>query len=231
MDKIDRLLDALDHPETFTTEQLEELLRDPEVKETLDVVDKMKSSLLTISTPDVDEEWKAFTVNHSQSGEFNNSTENHPSQSERKKSFQPFRFLSRNVAAVLAIVIASFTAIATLVGVGIHEYNQRQLTSPDIEMSGISNEIESHQDAIINAASDPDESEEIIVFDDETLETIMSRISDHYGYEIAFNNSRAKALRLYFRWDKSLPIKDIVERLNNFRQISVTIKDKTINID
>ena len=36
---------------------------------------------------------------------------------------------------------------------------------------------------------------------------------------------------MYFQWDQSLPLSEIVEQLNNFEQIRISISDKTITIE
>ena len=72
---------------------------------------------------------------------------------------------------------------------------------------------------------------ETIVFDNEPLETIISGIALHYGYEVLFRDVDSKSLRLYFRWNQELPVEEIVEKLNNFEQIHIAIEDKNIIID
>ncbi len=67
MDKIDRLLEALEHPDRYTQNDLEEMLQDPDVKEVFDLLDKTKSSLQTLPTPDVEAEWRRFEKNHTAS--------------------------------------------------------------------------------------------------------------------------------------------------------------------
>lgn len=218
MDKIDRLFDAMENPERYTAAEIEEMLQDPEVKEAFDLLDKMKSSLQTIDTPDIEDEWRAFENNHR--------------QSEKNRLFWLTRFFPKNVAASIAIGIASFTAVAAIVGVGIqHVNNSRPETGPDVEMTAGACIAASHQDTVRSAETNNEVTPEIVVFDDETLETITNRIANYYGYKVIFNKNAAKSLRLHFRWDQARPIDEIVESLNNFEQITITINDKTIKID
>ena len=88
-----------------------------------------------------------------------------------------------------------------------------------------------HQDTVISGKAEPEATPEIVVFEDETLEAIMIRIAAYYDYKVIFNNNAAKSIRLYFRWNQALPIEDIVESLNNFEQITLSVNDETINID
>ena len=115
MDKIDHLLDAIESPDRYTPTEIEAMLKDPEVKEVFDLLDKTKSSLQTLPTPDIESEWKRFEENHQ--------------MSERKNRFWLTGIMSRNIAATITIAIVSFTAVATIVGIGINQLNQRQEAS------------------------------------------------------------------------------------------------------
>ncbi len=57
MDKIDLLLDAIEHLDRYTPTEIEAMLRDPEVKEVFDLLDKTKASLHTLPDPDIETEW------------------------------------------------------------------------------------------------------------------------------------------------------------------------------
>lgn len=218
MDKIDRLFDAIENPERYTAAEIEEMLQDPEMKETFDMLDKMKSSLQSIDTPDIEDEWRTFENNHR--------------QSERTLFYWLTHIFSKNAAASITIGIASFTAVAAIVGVGIHSIsNSRAAITTDVEIKPGTCNLASHQDSVRSGEAKEEAAAEIIVIDDETLGTIMNRIATYYGYKVIFNKNAAKSLRLYFRWNQALPIEDIVECLNNFEQITITINDKTIKVD
>ena len=53
MDKIDRLLDAIEHPVRYSKTDIEAMLADPEIRAVYDLMDKTKASLTPISTPDI----------------------------------------------------------------------------------------------------------------------------------------------------------------------------------
>lgn len=217
MDKIDRLFDAMEHPEHYTSAEIEAMMSDPEVKEVFDLLDRTKSSLQMISTPDVEKEWDKFKSNHRRYGMLN----------RRRLT----KLISRNAAASIAIGIASFTAVAAIVGVGINHFNHREAPTAEIIAATEPEMFVADRDTIRIIDSDQEEIVEIIVFDNEPLESIMDRIARHYGYEVVFEDNTSKSLRLYFRWNQSLPIEDIAESLNNFEQIHLTLKDNTIKID
>ena len=218
MDKFDRLLDAMEHPDRYTPTEIEAMLQDPEVKETIALLDKTKSSLQTIITPDIEDEWRKFESNHH--------------QSEKLKRPWYIRFFTKNAAASIAIGIASLSAVAAIVGAGIHRNNNnRSKTTPEVEMTTKANIVVVQSDTTVSFKPKEDAAPTIVVFDNETLEGIVTRISDYYEYQVIFNKDASKSLRLYFRWNQANTIEEVIERLNNFEQIHITINDRTIKID
>ncbi len=218
MDKIDRLLDALEHPERYSSAEIDEMLQDPETKEVFDLLDKAKSSLQPVSTPDVEAEWEAFKVKNL----------------NVKKSLRS-RFaglFSRKVAASIAIGITALTAVAALVGIGVHYSFGRQ---SDSEIGMVKSDVAiatvSQGDTVVTLNDTVQVPAETVVFDNESFETIISKIAAYYGYEVIYVTDSPKSLRLYYRWKQSLPLEDIVESLNNFGQIHLSIKGKTIKVD
>lgn len=217
MDKIDRLLDAIEHPDRYTPNDLEEMLQDPEIKEVFDLLDKTKSSLQTLPTSDIETEWKRFEKNH-------------------PTSKVPHRFwlagiISRNIAAAIAIAIVLFTTVAAIVSIGINQLNHRQEASGPADVKTEYAEVITKPDSVKSVERAKDKTPEIIVFDNEPLKTIVDKIAEYYGCKVEFNNDTSKSLRLYFRWNQENTLEEVVERLNNFEQIHIEIKDKTIKID
>ncbi|MBD5279873.1 MAG: DUF4974 domain-containing protein [Bacteroides sp.] len=217
MNKIDRFLDAIEHPERYTSSELEAMLNDPEVKEVFDLLDKTKSSLQTIPTPDIEAEWKRFEKNHP--------------TSVVKHRFWLAGIMSRNIAATITIAIVSFTAVATIVGIGVNRLNQRQEGSRRADTVAEYTEVTAKPDSVTSVAPVKEETPEIIVFDNEPLKTIAGKIGEYYGYQVEFSNEAAESLRMYFRWDQENAVEEVVERLNNFEQIHIEIKDQTIKIN
>ena len=218
MDKIDRLLDAMKNPDSYSSAEIEAMLQDPEVKEVSELLDKTKSSLQIITTPDIEDEWKRFEEKHRDIG--------------KSRWNWLISLFSRNAAASIALALASFTAVAAIVGVGIHNYNtNRETTVKEIEPTTESVTIIARQDTIGSVEADTPKAVEIIVFDDESLENILNKIAGYYGSKVEFNNETSKSLRLHFRWNQENTLEEVVERLDNFEQIHIVIKDKTIKID
>lgn len=65
-DKLDRMLEALEHPSSFTSEELEYLFSDKECLENARAILYAKEALARkyVSMPDVNKEWEAFARAH-----------------------------------------------------------------------------------------------------------------------------------------------------------------------
>ena len=217
MDKIDRFLDAIEYPERYTQSEIDAMLQDPEIKKVFDLLDKTKSSLQPQQSPDIEAEWRRFEKNHP--------------TSKVMHCFWLAGILSRNIAATIAIAIVSFTAVAAIVGIGINRLSQRKEASRPADIRTEYVEVTSKPDSVKSVEAVNDKIPEIIVFDNEPLKTIAGKIAAYYGCNVEFNNEASKSLRLYFRWNQENTIEEVVERLNNFEQIHIVIKDNTIKID
>ncbi len=215
MDKIDRLLDATEHPDHYSDKEIEGLLSDPEVREAYDLLDKLRATLSQIQTPDVDAEWDKFS--------------NTP-RVKRYRAYSISNLFGRNIAASIAISIASLAAVAAVVGLSVN-YAQKQNERPEPTAAA---KVEAAADTPSITVQGVEESHEAaretIVFDNEPLEAIVNRIADYYGYKTELSPD-AKTLRLYFRWEPDRSLDEVMESLNNFDQIHLTVDDKTIKTD
>ncbi len=219
MDKTDRLLDAIEHPDRYSEKDMEVMLADPEVNEAYDLLGKTAASLTPIPSPDIDAEWDAFRRSH------------RVLVVGRERRPGILNLFSRNVAASIAIAIASLAAVAAVVGVGVNYVLDKKAAAPAAAVAPAV-KADDVPDETISAPEDTTAvAPGTIVFDNEPLDAIVGRIAVYYGYSVEFAAPGAGSLRLYFRWNQAQTLDDVVESLNNFEQIHLTVKDGTIIID
>lgn len=218
MDKIDRLLDIIEHPDRYSEKEIEALLSDPEISEVYSLLDKTKATFSPVPTPDIDAEWDRFSDAHA-----------HPAGQIR--TYRIFYFFSRNLAASIAIGIASIAAVAAVVGVSVNYTLNHKETATSTETVAMATENTVPNDTIVSVEETSATAPETIVFDNEPLETIANRIADYYDYKAEFSTDAPKTLRLYYRWNQAQTLEEVVESLNNFEQIQITIQGKAIKID
>lgn len=214
---IDRLLDALEHPEKYSDAEVEQLLTDPEARDVYDMLRKTADASAPVPEINLDEEWQRFEAR------------------QPKHRFVILGWLSfmasRNAAAVVVALVGTFAVVAATIGVT-HYFNankeiaQTEQAEPQ-EQTAIANSNNAPTDTITVEASPLPET---IVFKGENLDTILADIAEFYGATINFNQDAVKSLQLYFEWDRSLPIHEVVEQLNNFEQINITLTDKALTV-
>lgn len=216
-DNIDRLLNALEHPENYSDAEVEQLLTDPEAREVYDMLHKAADASAPVPEINIDDEWRRFEAKHP------------------KCSPLIFRWLSfvasRNAAAVVIALVGTLAVVAATIGVT-HYFNANN------EMAKTEQTAPQKQTAIADSNVAPTDTitaettplPETIVFKGENLEKILADMSGYYGVTVKFNQDAAKSLQLFFEWDQSLPLKEVVEQLNNFEQINITLTDKVLTV-
>ena len=138
---------------------------------------------------------------------------------------------SRNAAAVVIALVGTLAVVAATIGVT-HYFNANK------EMAKTDQAEPQKQTAIADSNIAPTDTipaettplPETIVFKGENLERILADMAGYYGVTVKFNQDAANSLQLYFEWDQSLPLNEVVEQLNNFEQINITLTDKVLTV-
>lgn len=216
-DKIDRLLDALEHPENYTDTEVEQILSDPQAREVYDMMRKTADASAPVPQINLDEEWQRFEAK----------------QTRRKPvilRWLPF-MASRNAAAIILALVGTLAVVAATIGVTHYFGTQKDLAqtqqTEQQEQAVVANTDIAPADTIpAEVAPLP----ETILFKGESLETILADIAKYYGASVKFNQDAAKSLQLYFEWNQALPLNEVVEQLNNFEQINITLTDNVLTV-
>ena len=66
---------------------------------------------------------------------------------------------------------------------------------------------------------------ESLVFDNVLLEKILPEIADYYHVEVSFQNEDVRQLRFYFIWKQEDSLQEVIEKLNMFEQVNLTIEN------
>ena len=216
-DNIDRLLDALEHPENYSDADVEQLLANPEAREVYNMLRKTADASAPVPEINLDEEWRRFEAKQPK---------------RRPVILRWLSFIaSRNAAAVVIALVGTLAVVAATIGVTNYfnankEMAQTEQTEPQ-KQTAIANSNVAPTDTI-PAETTP--LPETIVFKGENLERILADMAGYYGATVKFNQDATKSLLLYFEWDQSLPLREVVEQLNNFEQINITLTDKVLTV-
>jgi len=210
-DKYDWILEKISHPENLNKEAIDTFRDDKDLQELYSLLCKTADACTQPRTPDIDAEWHKFAIRH-----------------KIETTRRTFHIFSSKAAAVFIGIFVSIAVVAATIGI---RHALQNITGED---NSNSTETLSQVDdeSVSPTCSEPASTEiEPVIFKNTTLDRILREIADHYGYEISVNNGNSLELKLYFRWDKSLSIEEIVEQLNNFEQLHLTLDGNTLAVN
>ncbi len=211
MDKYELVLDIVEHPDRYGSEQLAEILSDSETREIYNLLVKTDSAIEGLREADLEAEWQEFSAK----------------VTSRRRSF----FRPGNRAASIALIVGSslvalaigVTATVTLTARGDNEpVESREAVNEPGSTAAMANDvIELQKDSVFS----------VRMFENEPLDSIMRVVADLYSVEVKFNNKEVASLHLYYKLDCSLELREVVEQLNTFDRINIRYKGNTLIID
>ena len=204
-DNIRRLLDMHEHPENYTDEQLAAMLGD----ETQQHLAAAKRAMTDIPVPDVDAEWERFEQEH-----LNAPVKNR-------------RWLK--VAAMIAgVVMLSAFTYAAVQAVRHYHVEKAEETTRNVVTT---TQAESAVGPRLGVADTVEEVVAPVVYDNQPLGEMLEGIATRYSMQVEFRNEEARALRFYFELHPGEDLSSVVERLNMFERVSVSIEGNTIVVE
>lgn len=210
MDKYDLVLDMIEHPENYTSEQLAELLAEPETREIYNLLCKTDSAIE--ASRGIDAEWECFA------------------QKRGRRPRLSYLWRGSRAASIAAIVGSSVVAVAAGIAVTVAVVTHK-LEPVAKEATIVSTAMPATTEDIITPADTVRSLSEPMMFENEPLEAIIKEVAAAYGVEVKFNNREVASLHLYYKLDTSLPLKEVVEQLNTFEQINIKQDGNILNID
>ena len=69
-----------------------------------------------------------------------------------------------------------------------------------------------------------------VIFENETLQTILSQMCIHYDVTVKYEQEDIKDIRLFFNWNPSDSLVEVVNLLNQFDHLNLYINGKTLNV-
>ena len=203
-EKIERLLDMIEHPEHYTEEEMQKMLADEETREYYDLIIKADDAYTKSHDVDVDKALQEFET-------------------------KQLRHLSwSKIAAVfIGILLVSGVAYAAIV------LNRNPSEKPVSQKAQIGRVITDKAAKSIDTETtdtDTTTTQKGQSFDNVELQTILDDISSYYKLNVVYNSDKSRHLRLHFYWDKSKDAETIVESLNHFENVNITLTDNKIDV-
>lgn len=202
MDKLEILLDMIEHPERYTEQQITDLLADEEMRKHYDVMVRLRNAFVTE---------KAHSP-LSQEGE------SHDTRNQRTADSLHHRRGTRRASWVFRIA-AIFIAAAFLGGLifaAYHALSHRQTPPTDVS-------ILNAQPSTLNSEADG-----LVLFADIRLDSMLTTVAAHYGKAVFFGNEDLKGLRIHTKWNPKDSLEAFMESLNELDGLKLTEQRDTI---
>lgn len=218
MDDIDKLLEVTEHPEKYSDRKLEELLDNTETRESYCTLREMRNAMSAGHYADTDRAWETFRAKHIAKKTETVNRRRRVFFSDRRAATVAVWMSTALLCVAATITIRSIktrekTEIETRKETAYPPYSPRHKTSrPEIEAKASA-------------------TEDIRIFDNETLATILDEMGKHYECKVIFASENSADLRLFFKWDRTLPLSEIMRQLDNFEQIKISAEGNVITIE
>ena len=161
-----------------------------------------------IPTPDADKEWQRFKKR---------------TQNKQQHKRKPMQW-----AATLAI-------LAALSGISYAAIYHLALKEKEETLSPLPLKVGEPEGTIKSPFKGDIEGQDTVRtaqnFNNVQLQEIMNQLKKDFGVKVVFSNEKARTIRLYLSWDADDKLQDIVNRINHFEKVHLTLSDGTITIE
>ena len=206
------MLDIIEHPDKYSSEQLAEIMSEPETREIYNLLCKTESAIKDSEEPDVSSEWEKF------------------SDSRLVRSRRVFSWFGNRAASIAAIVGSSIVAVAAGIAVTVSVIDHK--SEPFAENTAVApSAVAISTDTIATKCDTVNVYMTPVMFENEPLEKIMNEVAKTYRVEVKFKDENVASLHLYYKLDPSLTLNDVIEQLNTFEQINIRRNGNTLIID
>ena len=183
--------------------------------------------------PDVDEAWQQFTQRSTPN--FNDNPNDNPnsklltphSKLLTPNSKRPIHTWHKIAAMLIGILTLSGIAFAAVHIARQAQHEERPVTAAEKPRSAITLSRTHTADTIARA--------EPVVFDNVPLDSIVKDIASYHHLDIDLQNERlrvgasagmqASGLRFYFVWNRDDSLKEVIEKLNMFEQVNLSVEN------
>ena len=203
-EKIERLLDMIEHPEHYTEEEMQKILADEETREYYDLIIKADDTYTKSHDVDVDKALQEFETKH----------------------LHHFSW-SKIAAVFIGILLVSGVTYAAIV---LNRNPSEKQVSQKAQIGRVITDKAAKSIDTETTDTDTTTTQKGQSFDNVELQTILDDISSYYKLNVVYNSDKSRHLRLHFYWDKTKDAETIVESLNHFENVNITLTDSKIDV-
>lgn len=210
-EKLQMFFDFQEHPESYSEEQIEELLTDDDIKSLIQDAARIKRAMKKRNPKDVDVNaaWAEFA----------------------QQNIKPQRNWMKIAASTVGIIVISGAAFAAIHFIRTNRV-ETPVEKPAVEQRVVKQHAVTDTTSIVKpVAEEKTVDMSPVVFEDAPLSDILSQMAEFYHVKVVYHNEDATKVRLYFNWDKSQSVDDCIKILNSFKRINLIYSDNTITVD
>ena len=135
-------------------------------------------------------------------------------------------------AATIALIVStSIAAVAAGFVITVAVGHRQVEKSVEFESDESKQLLTEYNDTLTSPIDKINVQEAPILFEDEPLEMIMKAVATVYKVEVIFNSRDVAVLHLYYKFDPSLTLEEVLSQLNTFEQINITRNGDTLTVD
>lgn len=217
-EKIKGLLDAQEHPEHYTDEELREIIHDARP------LAQLKRALAEERADDedinVEKAWKAFSQSHPISS--------HPHSRQHIPRWLHMAAVFLGCVFLAGVAFAAMTRLGWIRSPFVAEKPEVAQRTP---VTTVPRDTTSTADSLAPKQETKRPAPVVKVFDNATLSDILSAMGQYYGLKVVYSSATAKTIRLHFEWDQAKSIDANIAILNGFQQITITRSGDTLNVE
>ncbi len=204
MNKTDLLLQMMEQPHQYTTEEWQDILADDECRELYTLMSMTQSAVdaaradKEVTDEIIDGEWQRL--------------------SSVQSSFQLRKF----AAMFVGILMLSGIAFAAIHIISHSDSHKEKDTVAVSDASPLTHQSPLPQDTI--AAPQPK------LYENVPLGEIFEELSGYYNVKVVYQNEDAPRLRLFYQWRPEYTLEKVVEMLNNFEWLQLELENDTLYV-
>lgn len=210
-ERTQHVLDAQEHPERYTDEELAAAYGDAE-----DLVRLKRACLMEEARQadaDVEAAWQAFSKAH-------------PARSAGSRRWQI-------AASLTGILMATTVALAAAIGLG-WVGNPFGKTVPKTE-NAIRHDTRRATATAVSPADttrlEPTHEAGTRIYDNVTLSALLREMADYYRVDITYRREETKHIRLYYEWNRQQTLDQNIELLNSFQKINISRTGNQLTVE
>lgn len=211
MNKTDLLLQMMNQPQEYTADEWQEILENDECRELYTLMSKTQSAIDAARAEEkvtdemIDAEWQQLAKPH--------------------LSPLAYRFSPLYKIAALFIGVLMLTGI-TFAAISIARHNDGVEENPGDRTSDT---VLQHNNGFVPVIL-PDTIPQVRIFENVPLDEVITEMASYYNKVADIQNEQTHELRLYYKWNRKDDIGSIVEDLNHFDHVNLTVEGNKLTV-